>query len=104
MRRTTTHVATYSTIGQQSPNHVTLSRPYRYQGIQDWEPGDARFRETEKAARALSNSEAKAVRMAAFTAAREGGATVLEAGRAAGVASKTARSYEAERKAAMSGA
>lgn len=92
-----------STMAQANPSQVAMGRPYRYRGIPDWQPGDARFREPGTArGNGLSedhrnSTERKAARFAVFSEARDSGASVLEAGRTAGVALKTAQSYERER-------
>lgn len=97
---------TYSTMGQQNPSQVTLSKPYRWQGIEDWEPGDPRFRETVPASRTLggmARTYGREQRVARFAdalakAGHQAGQdvplkAVIEAGASVGVGEKTARSY-----------
>ena len=98
--------AVASTMAQANPAHVTLTRPYRWRKTPGWEPGAPHLRETAPrrpgpAPDHPNSTEAKAARFAVFTAARDGGAGVAEAGRAAGVQPKTARGYEQQRKAAL---
>ena len=100
--------AVTSTMAQANPSPVASRKPYRYRGIDGWEPGSVQFREREAADAARNtlsadhrcSADAKAARFAVFCAAREAEpeGTVAAAGRVAGVTSKTAQAYERERK------
>jgi hypothetical protein len=98
--------AVASTMAQAGLSDPAFDRPYRWRKTPGWQPGAPHLRETEPrrpgpAPDHPSSREAKAARFAVFTAARDGGDGVTEAGRAAGVQPKTARTYEKERKAAL---
>jgi len=93
----------YSTIGQASPSQVTLSKPYRWRGVEGWTPGDARFREENRPAPSgVANTTRRHARLERFAvilthlADGPGDATdadIREAGKAVGVGEKTAREY-----------
>ncbi len=102
MRRAVPDVI-HSTMGQANPGHLTQGKFYKFQGDPEWVPNDPRYREPETRRPgpppgSPNSTEAKAGRFAAFCAARESGASVLDAGTAAGIAVKTARKYEQERR------
>ena len=93
----------YSTMGQSSLSDLALGKPYRYRGDSSWTPGDPRFRESETRRPGPppghpNSAGMKAERFARFCEARASGASVRDAGTAAGIAEKTARTYEQERK------
>ena len=104
--------AVNSTIGQPNPSQVEDRKPYRYKGRDGWEPASVQFREREAPAANRvglpadhrNSPAAKARRFALYCAARDDGKGVGEAARAAGIAAKTAQSYERERKAALKAA
>lgn len=93
---------TYSTMGQQNPSQVTLSKPYRWQGIADWVPGHPDYRgdvpRPAGASKGSKSAEAKAERFRKFCQHREDGLSIADAGKALGIGSSAARQYEAERK------
>lgn len=99
---------TASTLGHANASHATLSKPYRWRGNPDWEPGHPAYRETTPApftAGGAAISSLRAERIARFgDALRDLGypvsrtapiAAVIEAGRRVGVGEKTARAYRA---------
>jgi hypothetical protein len=94
----------YSTIGQSSPSHVTMSKPYRWRGVKDWVPGDERFREDARpgpgGAANASRRNARLEQFAVVLAGISGGrpehasdAHVRKAGELVGVGEKTAKAY-----------
>lgn len=90
-----------STMGQSSPSHLTLSRPYRWRKVPDWEPGDVRFREDATPVGMRGGAAVTAERtrrMAEYARLRAEGLSVTEAGERLGVKRKTAGSYERERR------
>ena len=102
--------AVASTMGRANPSHVTLTKPYRYQGDPDWTPGAPHLVETREKPSAGGNglpaghrnsSESKAERFAVFCAAMDAGAKYRKAGEAAGVGLKTAQRYNRDRKALL---
>ena len=99
---------TASTLGQANPSQVTASKPYRWRGNPDWEPGHPAYREPAKPALTAGGAAIKNIRetrIAAFgEALRDLGyqnprnaskAAVIEAGVRVGVGEKTARKYRA---------
>ena len=98
MRRAVPPVV-YSTMAQASPSQVTLSRPYRWRGVEGWTPGDARFREENRPAPSgVANTTRRHARLERFAVilGDPDGATdadIREAGKAVGVGEKTAREY-----------
>ena len=103
MRRTVPDVI-HSTMGQANPGHLTEGKFYKFQRDPEWVPNDPRYREPETARRpgpppgSVNSPEAKAERFARFCAARAEDKSLTAAAIAAGVAIKTARKYEAERR------
>jgi len=90
---------TATTLGRGNPAHLTEGRWYRWNG----DPAKAIDRDAEGSpleprTRATQSAQARAERMAVFSAARTEGLPVREAGERAGVAIKTAREYERERR------
>ena len=99
----------YSTMGQSSLSDLALGKPYRYRGDSSWTPGDPRFREPETRRPGPppghpNSAGMKAERFARFSQARADGASIIEAARITGVAIKTARTYERERREQQRGA
>lgn len=93
-------------MGQYNPSHVTLSKPYRWRGNTDWEPGHPAYREDiprsqGPVSRGAKSAEAKAERYRQFVKYRKDGLSVADAGREIRVGSSAARQYERERKAAL---
>lgn len=99
---------TASTLGHANASHATLSKPYRWRGNPDWEPGHPAYRETTPApftAGGAAIREIRAGRIASFgDALRDLGhpdaataplAAVIEAGTRVGVGERTAKRYRA---------
>jgi hypothetical protein len=92
---------TASTMGQANPSAAGEGRFYHYQRDPTWTPNDPRYR--EEAARthgAAVVSAERSARIAEFASYRAEGLSITAAGQRLGIAPKTARTYERERKAA----
>ena len=81
MTRRAGYEVVHSTMGQSSLTDLALGKPYRYQGIKDWVPGDPRFRESETRRPGPppghpNSAGMKAERFARFCEARASGATL----------------------------
>lgn len=89
--------ATHSTLSQSVP--VMSAAPYRYRGIPGWDPAApaAGLGAGSRADLSNRNRSARARRRERFTALREEGTSVTAAGRAVGIAERTAREYESVR-------
>jgi hypothetical protein len=85
--------ATSTTIGQSSPDSLTLRKPYRWRQIPDWEPGDPRYRDDDTPRRPTGLTKERAKRLTDFALLRAQGLSILEAGEEMGVKAKTAYEY-----------
>lgn len=97
---------TSSTSGSPSPGIEELSGGYRFNGIPGWNPAAGVHGETpepQPSACREVNEGKKAARFRRFCELRTAGVSVLRAAQdpAVNVSPKTARSYEAERLAAL---
>ena len=77
---------------------MTGAKPYRWQGINDWVPGDPRYREVTAQGAAATAEHAR--RLTEYARLRDEGLTVAEAGERLDppVKKKTAYRYERESK------
>ena len=99
------------TSGPVTPGIEVLGKPYRWNRTEGWRPDDPRIgRESRDASKARPHSgkasvNAKASRIAAYTAARDEGLDDAAAAAKVGVVSpKTRRKYESEYQAAKEAA
>lgn len=97
----------YSTMGHSNPSPLTRSRVYQYRGRAGW-PDDPATRDgggeiQAPQGGAIARSAERKRKLAVFTLARAEGLDVIEAGKRAGVARKTAYRYEKDRLAAQAG-